>query len=164
MIPLYQDPYFTFRFAEDRIIPRFHLEGIGVGRRVSVFKIDPATGERLGLLATATVGKDGWVDLTEPIIVKAGDAFIAIPEPARLKRSPGRILVIAIGVAGLLAILGFMCGLFEGEGNELVLAVCFGAIGGFVVLLDYGPIAFLVAAISAVAEWFHGKKDGSFRK
>jgi hypothetical protein len=41
MIPLYEDRHFTFRFADDRIIPRFHLEGIGVGRRVSVFKIDP---------------------------------------------------------------------------------------------------------------------------
>ena len=27
MLPLYEDPYFTFRFADDRIIPRFYLEG-----------------------------------------------------------------------------------------------------------------------------------------
>ena len=80
MLPLYQDPLFTFRFAEAQIIPRFHLEGVPVGQRVSVFKIDPATSERLGLLATATVGDGGWVDLTEPIIVKAGDAFIAVPK------------------------------------------------------------------------------------
>jgi hypothetical protein len=80
MISLYEDPHFTFRFAEDRIIPRFHLEGVEVGRRVSVFKIDPTTGERLGLLATATLRKDGWVDLSEPIIVRAGEAFIAVPE------------------------------------------------------------------------------------
>ena len=83
MLPLYQDPCFTFRFADDRLIPRFHLEGVEAGRRVSVFKIDPGTGERLGLLATATVGDGGWVDLAEPIIVRAGDAFIAVPEPAR---------------------------------------------------------------------------------
>ena len=83
MIPLYHDPHFTFRFADDRIIPRFHLEGIEVGRRVSVFKIDPTTGERLGLLTLATVGDGGWVDLLEPIIVKAGDAFITVPEPAQ---------------------------------------------------------------------------------
>ena len=63
MLPLYEDPCFTFRFADDRIIPRFHLEGVEAGRRVSVFKIDPGTGERLGLLATATVGEGGWVDL-----------------------------------------------------------------------------------------------------
>jgi hypothetical protein len=83
MIPLHEDPHFTFRFAEDRIIPRFHLEGVEAGRRVSVFKIDPGTGERLGLLATATVGEAGWVDLVESIIVRAGEAFVAVPEPAQ---------------------------------------------------------------------------------
>ena len=36
-------------------------------------------GISMGLLATATVGEGGWVDLTEPIIVRAGDAFIAVP-------------------------------------------------------------------------------------
>ena len=82
MLPLYEDPWFTFRFADNRLIPRFHLEGVGAGRRVSVFRINPATGERLGLLATATVGEGGWVDLAEPIIVRAGDAFIAVPESA----------------------------------------------------------------------------------
>ncbi len=80
MIPLHRDPHFTFRFGDDRIIPRFHLEGVEAGRRVEVFKINPGTGERLGLLATATVGEGGWVDLTEPIIVRAGEAFIAVPE------------------------------------------------------------------------------------
>jgi hypothetical protein len=80
MLPLYHDPHFTFRFAEARIIPRFHLEGVEAGRRVSVFRIDPGTQERLGLLATATVGEGGWVDLAEPIIVRAGEAFVAVPE------------------------------------------------------------------------------------
>ena len=80
MIPLHHDPYFTFRFADDRIIPRFHLEGVMAGRRVSVFWIDPVTSERLGLLATATVGEGGWVDLSEPIMVRAGEAFVAVPE------------------------------------------------------------------------------------
>src|SRR5437764_469756 len=28
MLPLYHDPWFAFRFADDRIIPRFHPEGI----------------------------------------------------------------------------------------------------------------------------------------
>ena len=78
MIPLYHDPHFTFQFADDRIIPRFHLEGIDVGRQVTVFQFDADAGERLGLLATATVGEGGWVDLPEPIIVKAGEAFIAV--------------------------------------------------------------------------------------
>jgi hypothetical protein len=46
MMPLYEDPWFTFRFEDDRMIPRFHLEGIEVGRRVSIFRINPGTGER----------------------------------------------------------------------------------------------------------------------
>ena len=80
MLPLYEDPCFTFRFADDRIIPRFHLEGVEAGRRVSVFQINPTTGERLGLLATATVGEGGWVELSQPIIVRASDAFVAVPD------------------------------------------------------------------------------------
>lgn len=78
MKPLYADTCFTFRFADDRIIPRFHLEGVEAGRLASVVKIDPSTGERLGLLAMATVGEGGWVDLDQPLIVLAGDAFIAV--------------------------------------------------------------------------------------
>ena len=63
MLPLYHDPHFTFRFADDRIIPRFHLEDVEAGRRVAVYKIDPESGERLGLPMTARVGEGGWVDL-----------------------------------------------------------------------------------------------------
>jgi hypothetical protein len=99
MLPLYHDPHFTFRFADDRIIPRFHLEGVEAGRRVSVFKIDPGTGERMGLLATATVGEGGWVDLTEPIIVRAGDAFVAVPGQG--SATPPLTL---LGVGGLFAV------------------------------------------------------------
>ena len=80
MIRLHHDPHFTFRFADDRIIPRFHLEGVEAGRRVSVFRIDPATGERLGLLTTGVAGDDGWVDVEEPLVVRAGEAFVAVPE------------------------------------------------------------------------------------
>ena len=79
MIPLYEDPCFSFHFADDRLIPRFHLEGVEVGRQVNVYKIDPSTGERLGLLVTATVGEGGWVNLPEPLIVRAGEAFVAVP-------------------------------------------------------------------------------------
>jgi hypothetical protein len=85
MIPLYSEPHFTFRFSEDRIIPRFHLENIEAGRSVSVFKIDPTTGKRLGLLVTAIVGEGGWVDLAEPIIVRGGEAFIAVPGMEELR-------------------------------------------------------------------------------
>jgi hypothetical protein len=61
MRPQYEDPHFTFRFADDRLICRFHLEGVDAGRQVSVFKIDAGAGERLGLGATAAVGDGaGW--------------------------------------------------------------------------------------------------------
>jgi hypothetical protein len=83
MLPLYEDPHFTFRFAEARIIPRFNLEGVEAGRRIWVYRIDTCTGERLSLLATATVGQGGWVDLVEPIIVRAGEAFVAVPDSAK---------------------------------------------------------------------------------
>jgi hypothetical protein len=59
MLPLHRDSHFTFRFGEGRIITRFHLEGVEAGRRVEVFTIEPGTGERLGLLATATVETGG---------------------------------------------------------------------------------------------------------
>lgn len=80
MLPLHQDLWFTFRFAEARIIPRFYLEGVPAGRQVNAFKINADTGERLDRLATSTVGEGGWVVLPEPIIVRAGEAFIAVPE------------------------------------------------------------------------------------
>lgn len=81
MLPLYMDNCFPSRFADDRLVPRFHLEGVEAGRQVSVFKIDPDTGDGLGLLATATVGEGGWVDLMEPIIVRAGEGFVAVLDP-----------------------------------------------------------------------------------
>ena len=80
ILPLYHDPHFTFRFADDRLVPRFHLEGVETGRRVSVFKLDPATGKLLDLIATGTVGDGGWVDLSEAIVVRAGEGFVAAPE------------------------------------------------------------------------------------
>jgi hypothetical protein len=80
MMPLYHETHFTFRFADDRIIPRFHLEGMEFGRRVSVFGMDPVTEKSLALIARVTVGDRGWVDLTEPIIVRAGHGFVVVPE------------------------------------------------------------------------------------
>ena len=80
MLPLYKDPYFTFRFEDDRMISRFHLEGVAAGQPVLLFKMDSDSGTRLGLLGTATVGEDGWVELSQPIVVRAGEAFLAMPE------------------------------------------------------------------------------------
>jgi hypothetical protein len=80
VIRLYHESHFTFRFNESRIIPCFHLEGIEAERKVS---FDPDTDERLDLMAVAIVGEGGWVNLSEPIIVKPGDAFIVVPEAAQ---------------------------------------------------------------------------------
>jgi hypothetical protein len=80
MIPLHRDRHFTFRFGDARIIPRFHLDGVAAGVRVSVFGYDATTETRLGLIATSTVSEGGWVDLPEPIIVRAGEGFVAVPE------------------------------------------------------------------------------------
>jgi len=81
MLPLDRDPHFTFRFQDDRIISRIYLEVVGIGERVSIFAINPITDEKLQQLATGTVGAGGWVDLPEPIIVRAGGVF---------QRNPGR--------------------------------------------------------------------------
>ena len=78
MLPLYEDPCFTFRFADDRIIPRFHLEGVEAGRRGSVFKIDPGTGG--GPAGDGDRERGSWVDVREPITVRAGEGFGAAPE------------------------------------------------------------------------------------
>ena len=84
MIPVYRDPHFTFRFADDRLVPRFHLDGVEPGTPVSVFAIDPTTSERLGLIAAAVAGDRGWVDLPEPLVVRAGGGFVAVPDSSRL--------------------------------------------------------------------------------
>ena len=60
MLPLHHHPHHTFRFATERTIPLIHLEGVEAGRRVSVFDIDPVTGERLGVLTTGITGDGGW--------------------------------------------------------------------------------------------------------
>lgn len=91
MVPLFREQHFTFRFADDRIIPRFHLEGIEAGRLISVFWWNPVTEERQGLIASVTVGEGGWVDLPEPIKVRAGDQFIAAPEAQHDRSSQSNV-------------------------------------------------------------------------
>ena len=81
MIPLYHEAHFTFRFADERRVPRFHLEGIDAGRRVSVFRLDPETERPLDRIASAVVGDAGWVDLAEPLLVGPGRGFVVVPEP-----------------------------------------------------------------------------------
>ena len=75
MPTLYEDPC-IFRFEDARIITRLHLEGIEPGKRVLVRKIDAATGERLGVLATAIVGDGEWVDVSKPSIVRVSVPMI----------------------------------------------------------------------------------------
>src|SRR4029078_6914350 len=58
-------------------------EGFCFVPRAPFSMIAPGPGEGLGLLATATVGEGGWVDLPEPIIVRAGEAVVAVPKPAQ---------------------------------------------------------------------------------
>jgi len=159
MIPLHHDPHFTFRFDSDRIIPRFHLEGLPAGRRIGVFKMESATGKKLDLLSRATVGEGGWVDLPQPLLVRAGEAFLAEPEAERVDGSPGKMLLSTLVVAGLLALVGYVVGLVGG--NQVALAVCCGALGAFVVLLGYGPIALLVGVLGGVAGWLSRKKNSS---
>jgi hypothetical protein len=80
MRPFYSESHLTFRLADDRIIPRFHLEGVEIGERVGVFRLDPVTGEQLGLIASATTGQGGWLDLAEPIMMSAGEGFVLVPK------------------------------------------------------------------------------------
>jgi hypothetical protein len=80
MSSLYEDPWFTFHFADNRKISRFHLDGVATGRDISVFKIDPESGARRSRLARGRVGEGGWVELSEPIVMQAGEAFIAVSD------------------------------------------------------------------------------------
>jgi PAS domain S-box-containing protein len=41
MLPLYEDPSFTFRFADDGFIPRFHLEGVEAGLQTETDSRNP---------------------------------------------------------------------------------------------------------------------------
>ena len=85
---LHEDPHHTFRFADERTIPRFHLDGVAAGTPVAVYRINPVSEARRELLTTAVAGDGGWVDLAEPLRVRAGAAFVAVPDAvARLVRS-----------------------------------------------------------------------------
>ncbi|MFO0880813.1 MAG: hypothetical protein U0840_26075 [Gemmataceae bacterium] len=82
MIPLHRDRFFTFRFAEDRRVGRFHLEGVEAGSGLLVVRLDPVTGQPGELLARAVVGEGSWVELGEPMIVRAGGGFlVSVEEP-----------------------------------------------------------------------------------
>ena len=75
MLPIFREDFYTFRFADDRIIPRFHLPEAAEGTAVIVQRF---VGERESneVLAEAFVGADGWVELTSPLIVRGGEGFL----------------------------------------------------------------------------------------
>lgn len=76
MIPLYEDPWYTFHFDEDRSVQRFHLAGSTAGKSIRVYETDSKSRQRKGLITSAIVGEDGWVELAAPLIVRAGEGFI----------------------------------------------------------------------------------------
>jgi hypothetical protein len=78
MIPLYRDPWFTFRFNEARRIDVFFVEGIEPGQRVAVHALDMTTRMPGPLLVLATVGEAGKVALAEPLVVQAGEGFLVL--------------------------------------------------------------------------------------
>jgi hypothetical protein len=43
----------------------------------------------MGLMATATVGEESWVNLAQPIMVHAGNAFIVVPDPSLIPGDQG---------------------------------------------------------------------------
>ncbi|MFO0800900.1 MAG: N-acetyltransferase [Gemmataceae bacterium] len=76
MTPLYRDPAHTFRFSDDRRVGRFRVEGVALGSLVTVFRL---VGEERGAeLARGHAGLEGWVELPEPIVVRAGEGFVAV--------------------------------------------------------------------------------------
>jgi hypothetical protein len=85
------------------------------------------------------------------------------PEPCdeplcRRNPSPYAMLAYGMGVIGIMALAGYVCGLAQGQGMEFVLAVCCGALGGFVVFLGYGPVAFIIGFLGDFTDWIQGKK------
>lgn len=78
-VPLYCDPGYRFLFEDRRIIPRIHLDGMPEGALVDVFGMDSPVGSAGTCILRAQVGPDGWVNFSEPIIVRAGTGFLVLP-------------------------------------------------------------------------------------
>lgn len=170
MLPIYHDACFTFRFADDRIIPRFHLEGVEPGSHVSVIKINPENNERQGLLATATVGEGGWVDLPQPINVRAGEAFIAMPMLIRFENDQDHDAVrqvnrLAFGQDGEARLVGALRA--GGFAPVSLVAEINGQVVGHImfsdlnIVTDKGDVAALALAPMAVLSDFQRQGIGS---
>ncbi len=75
MIALYHEADFTFRFAEPRVVGRFHLDGVTPGTVVAVCRLQ-SPGDVVGeVLAKATVGAGGWVEIEPALRVDATNGF-----------------------------------------------------------------------------------------
>lgn len=72
--------------------------------------------------------------------------------------SPFRILAYGMGAAGIMALVGYFCGLAQGQGMEVVLALICGVLGGFVVFLGYGPVAFIIGFLGKLMDWLRKKR------
>lgn len=82
MIPLYQDPVFTFRFVEDRLIDRFHLADVRAGKKVTVFRWQADAPNQAGPeLTRCVVGEGGWVTVCPPLPVRKGGGFVVAVQP-----------------------------------------------------------------------------------
>jgi hypothetical protein len=140
----------AFHIADDSTISGFYLDRVQVGQRFAVLKINPQTGKRLSFLGSATAGENGWVDLEVPIIVKAGDSFIAVPHTEVENVTYGEMATIVCAVVGVLAIVGYLSGRLGGIEQPFVVAAWCAALGAFIGILGYGPIALLIGAIGRV--------------
>jgi hypothetical protein len=75
VIELYHEDDFTFRFAEPRVVGRFHLENVAPGTVVAVRRLR-TPGDVVGeMVATATVGPGGWVEIEPALRVDAANGF-----------------------------------------------------------------------------------------
>jgi hypothetical protein len=75
--------------------------------------------------------------------MQESDSETPVPNQGRLKP-----ILCGLGMAFVSALLGYLCGLIRGEGNEILLAVCFGVAGAFTGLLGYGSIVGIFAGLA----------------
>jgi hypothetical protein len=74
-----------------------------------------------------------------------------------MQKNAAEELANALTTIVLLGVVGYFCGAYQGQGNELLLAACGAALGTFVVILGYGPVALIISAFSSLARWFRGR-------
>ena len=73
MRTLYAEPYFTFRFAEERWIDRVHLTDVPAGKIARAYRLEVC-------FASGVTDELGWVTFAETVHVYAGDEFLVVVE------------------------------------------------------------------------------------